>query len=147
MLDVADNLDRGHEAAKNEETVEAVLEGITMTRQVLRSVLGSSSPSGFAGTVFDVNHLADPLATRGCCSAAKHAVMRLGTLGKPFDPNIAEAVTQVSVDQADGHAPGTVCGVLQDGYMMHDRILRPAKVIVVKADTTPSAPKTNTEEA
>jgi molecular chaperone GrpE len=45
-------------------------------------------------------------------------------LGEPFDPNFHEAVRQ------DKGKEGMVVEELQKGYMMHDRLLRPAKVVV-----------------
>jgi molecular chaperone GrpE len=47
--------------------------------------------------------------------------------GTLFDPNLHEAImTQAS----DDHAEGTVLQVLERGYLLHGRLLRPAKVIV-----------------
>ena len=45
-------------------------------------------------------------------------------LGEPFDPNLHEAIRQ------DKGKEGVVVEVLQKGYMMHDRLLRPARVVV-----------------
>ena len=45
-------------------------------------------------------------------------------LGEPFDPNFHEAVRQ------DKGKEGIVIEELQKGYMMHDRLLRPSKVVV-----------------
>jgi len=49
--------------------------------------------------------------------------------GKPFDPAYHEAVMQQPSDEYPGN---TVINVLQKGYMIHDRLLRPAMVIVSK---------------
>jgi molecular chaperone GrpE len=47
--------------------------------------------------------------------------------GKPFDPTVHEAVLQ----RAGNNAPeGTILQVLEPGYRLHDRILRPARVVV-----------------
>jgi molecular chaperone GrpE len=57
----------------------------------------------------------------------RHGVTRLDAQGKPFDPNFHEAVMQQpSKDQP----AGTVLQVLEQGYQLHDRVLRPARVIV-----------------
>ena len=48
-------------------------------------------------------------------------------LGQPFDPAIHEAVMREGTDAYPVH---TVCNVLQKGYMIHDRLLRPAMVSV-----------------
>lgn len=51
------------------------------------------------------------------------------TLGKPFDPNLHEAVIH---EETDKYEEGRVIGELQKGYMLHDRVLRPALVKVSK---------------
>ena len=59
----------------------------------------------------------------------KAGVMRLSPLGEIFNPQQQEAMSALeSVD----HEPNTVLNVLQPGYMLHDRIIRPARVIVSK---------------
>ena len=47
--------------------------------------------------------------------------------GKDFDPEFHEAVMQV---QSDKHASGQIVDVLSKGFMIKDRVLRPAKVSV-----------------
>ncbi len=49
---------------------------------------------------------------------------------KPFDPNFAQAVQTVAAD--DNHPADTVVQVLQEGYRLRDRVLRPAMVVVAK---------------
>jgi molecular chaperone GrpE len=57
----------------------------------------------------------------------RHGIQRIDAQGKPFDPNLHQAVMQ----QPSGEvAPGTVVQVLEQGYTLHDRVLRPARVIV-----------------
>ena len=50
-------------------------------------------------------------------------------VGAPFDPSIHEAMSQVVDPSMDS---GCVNQVLQTGYKLHDRLLRPAKVVVTK---------------
>ena len=57
----------------------------------------------------------------------KFHVTPIDALGKPFDPSIHEAVMQ---EETDAFPSNTVCNVLQKGYMIHDRLLRPAMVSV-----------------
>jgi molecular chaperone GrpE len=57
----------------------------------------------------------------------RHGVTAIDALGKPFDPNLHEAVMQRPSAQ---HPPMTVLEVLEKGYLIHDRVLRPARVIV-----------------
>lgn len=59
-----------------------------------------------------------------------HGIMRVSPLGEKFDHNFHQAVAQVEDATKD---PGTVTQVLQAGYIIHDRLLRPAMVTVAKA--------------
>lgn len=56
---------------------------------------------------------------------AKEGVTEIEVLGKPFDSATMQALMQ---EKKDGVEPGTVTEVLQKGYMLKDRILRPAMV-------------------
>ena len=57
----------------------------------------------------------------------KFSVKPVESLGKPFDPTFHQAVMQ---EQTDGHPENTVINEIQKGYMMHDRLIRPAMVVV-----------------
>lgn len=57
----------------------------------------------------------------------KHHVTRIDALGKSFDPNHHEAVGQM--DSAE-HPDRTVIDVHEEGYQLHDRVIRPSRVIV-----------------
>jgi molecular chaperone GrpE len=57
----------------------------------------------------------------------RHNVMPIEALGQPFDPNKHQAVMQ---QPSADRPPGTVLQVLQQGFMIHDRVLRPASVVV-----------------
>ena len=54
-------------------------------------------------------------------------------MGKQFDPAIHEAMQAVESDEA----PGTVIAEMVRGFMLHERLLRPAMVFVAKARTAP----------
>ena len=58
----------------------------------------------------------------------RFGLRKIDGLGLPFDPNFQEAVLEVD----DPSRPsGTVATVLEDGYTIHDRLVRPARVAVV----------------
>ena len=61
---------------------------------------------------------------------AKHECKKIEALGQPFDPAVHEAISQ---QPSAEHEPGTVMFVAQDGYVLHDRVVRPAQVIVSKS--------------
>ena len=57
----------------------------------------------------------------------KHEAKPIPGAGSPFDPNLHEAITQMP--SAD-HPPMTVLMEIEKGYVLHDRVVRPSKVIV-----------------
>jgi molecular chaperone GrpE len=59
----------------------------------------------------------------------RFGVRRVEALGASFDPNLHEAMAEVDNDFSP---PGSVVSVLEDGYRIHDRLLRPARVNVAK---------------
>jgi molecular chaperone GrpE len=63
----------------------------------------------------------------------RKGVARMDAEGKPFDPQLHDALTRAPTE---GVAPNTVLQVVQPGYLLRDRVLRPAKVIV----SSPPAP-------
>jgi molecular chaperone GrpE len=63
-----------------------------------------------------------------------NGVKKIDALHKPFDPNLHEVMFEA---EDPGHPPGTVVQVMEAGYMIHDRLLRPARVGVAKGVTSP----------
>jgi len=59
----------------------------------------------------------------------KFAIKAISPLGEKFDPHRHQAISQVESDEE----PGTVVSVLQKGYLLHDRVIRPALVVVAAA--------------
>ena len=59
----------------------------------------------------------------------KFSVKQIEALEKPFDPNFHQAVTQ---EETDEYPENIVLKEFQKGYMIHDRLLRPAMVAVSK---------------
>jgi molecular chaperone GrpE len=66
----------------------------------------------------------------------KHGVKRLDPQGEKFDPNFHQAMFELPDPNA---APGTVVQVMQAGYKLGERVLRPALVGVAKAPPKPAA--------
>jgi molecular chaperone GrpE len=60
---------------------------------------------------------------------AAHGISRIAAIGLPMDPNQHQAMMEVPSADAE---PGTVLQELQAGYMIKDRLLRPAMVAVAK---------------
>jgi molecular chaperone GrpE len=106
LLNVVDDLERSVELSQEKhEDFTAFLKGVEMI----------------------LAHLHDLLKSNG--------VSPINALGKPFDPNLHEALMQVEDQNKPEH---TVVEELQKGYLLNNKVLRTAKVkvAVTKADNT-----------
>ena len=76
----------------------------------------------------------------------RYQVKAIDAKGVPFDPRFHEAISQVPAPDAK---PGTVVHELQKGYLIGDRLLRPAMVVVATAAPSPApeAPKSDNPQA
>jgi molecular chaperone GrpE len=68
----------------------------------------------------------------------KSNLTELFPLGEKFDPHKHQAISQIEAPD-DTTEPNTVLTVLQKGYSLHERVIRPALVVVSKAKATPAA--------
>jgi molecular chaperone GrpE len=109
LLATADNLRRAIESVPEERSAD----------ETVRRLL--------AGIVATERALLDALA--------KHGIHRIASLGERFDPDRHEAVFEVTAPEQPA---GTMDEVLQEGYLHHDRLLRPAMVGVAKGGEEPA---------
>ena len=72
----------------------------------------------------------------------RHGVKRLYPAGEPFNPHQHQAVTEVENREV---APGTVVQVYQPGYILEDRVLRPAMVVLAKGGAKSKEERTSAE--
>jgi molecular chaperone GrpE len=98
FLEVLDNFQRAIDAASQSGTVDHLLQGVRMTAELFRSKLQSMG------------------------------VEAIQALDQPFDPNLAQAIGTVAVD--DASRDGIVVEEIQPGYSMGGELLRPAQVRV-----------------
>ncbi len=63
--------------------------------------------------------------------AGDNGMIALDPVGQPFDPDKHQAMSMV---EAAGHAPGDVVQVYQKGWLLNERLLRPALVVVARHD-------------
>lgn len=112
LLPTVDNLERAIEHARKSGStgLEALLQGVELVHRELLA------------------------------SLVKHGVVRIETVGCPFDPNLHEALAQVPNDRV---APNTILEEMQAGYRLRDRLLRPARVVLATA--APGAAPAGTE--
>jgi molecular chaperone GrpE len=97
VLPVADGLDLALLHASSDEDNRDILQGIELIRNIMVKF-------------FD-----------------KYEVETINAWGKPFDPNLHEAIGMVQHPKAE---PNTVVRVEQKGYLYRDKLLRPAQVVV-----------------
>jgi molecular chaperone GrpE len=57
----------------------------------------------------------------------RRGLSEIEAVGQPFDPNFHEALMQMSSDE---HAEGLVMAVVERGYRLGDKVIRPARVVV-----------------
>ncbi|MBR9871545.1 MAG: nucleotide exchange factor GrpE [Gammaproteobacteria bacterium] len=67
-------------------------------------------------------------------SLKKFNVEQLNPVGEPFDPQQHEAMSMVPAPDAE---PNSVVAVVQKGYLLNGRVVRPAMVVVAKAESAP----------
>jgi molecular chaperone GrpE len=67
---------------------------------------------------------------------AQQGLGRIGAEGELFDPHVHEAV---AYEEHPRYDEGQVAGIYRPGYKLHERVLRPAQVIVARASSQPSA--------
>lgn len=99
LLQVRDSLERGLEVDAESATVEGLREGKALTLKMLSKVMED------------------------------HGLEVVDPLGKPFNPELHEAMTTAPSEE---HEENTVLEVLQKGFTLHDRLVRPAMVVVSK---------------
>jgi molecular chaperone GrpE len=110
LLPVLDHFEMAQTAAQTAEApqngVASLQAGIVMIQQQLKSIL------------------------------AETGLEEIDAAGKPFDPMLHEAVSQLETDDAP---EGRVVQQIRKGYKLRDRLLRPAAVVVAKKPSAPPA--------
>ncbi|NLN60955.1 MAG: nucleotide exchange factor GrpE [Deltaproteobacteria bacterium] len=99
LLPLIDGMDRALGCSENSTDFEAFREGLQLLQEQL------------------------------CCCLEKYGVETIDAAGKPFDPNIHEALMQV---ESSEHEANQVVTQMEKGYLLNGRLIRPAKVCVCK---------------
>jgi molecular chaperone GrpE len=136
-----DNLKRRTEKDKADyfrfALAEAFADILSVVDNFERALLHRGDASGdefHAGIDMIARQLADTLKKYGVVEVPAHEL--------PFDPNVHEAVVR---EETETVAAGTVLEVLQKGYLLHDRLLRPARVKVAAKPGTKGREELNEE--
>jgi molecular chaperone GrpE len=99
ILTVIDHLELALQHSTGDETSSSLAEGVELTLKELKGVL------------------------------EKHGLVRIDAMGKPFDPAVHHAMSQIETDDAE---EDTVVKEFRKGYMLRDRVLRAPLVGVAK---------------
>ena len=102
MLSVSDNLERA---------LAAIPEGLRGDDKFKGLVVGLEATGREIASVFQ-----------------RHGITRIAAMGEPLDPNRHQAMIEMPSDKT----PGTIVQEMQSGWMIKDRLLRPALVGVAK---------------
>ncbi|MDG2002675.1 MAG: nucleotide exchange factor GrpE [Novosphingobium sp.] len=103
ILSVYDNLSRALEAVPEELREDEKLKGLV---------------EGIEATAREIDK-----------AFGQHGISRIAAMGLPLDPNQHQAMIEVPSEDAE---PGTIIQEMQAGYMIKERLLRPAMVAVAK---------------
>jgi molecular chaperone GrpE len=106
----------------NENLILQLLDTLDNFQRALNSAKNSTDYENFhKGVELIYNHMKEILTKEG--------LKEIESIGKPFDPNFHEAVTQAESDKYD---EGIIMDEISKGYMLNDRLLRASKVVVSK---------------
>ena len=112
ILTVIDHLELALEHSAESTARESLAEGVKLTLKELKSAL------------------------------EKHGLTNIEALGKPFDPSLHHAMSQIETDEADEN---TVVKEFRKGYMLKDRVIRAPLVGVAKKQSQEETQKTDSQ--
>ena len=117
--------ERGVEDARKFAVQELSRALLPIADNLGRAVAAATGNQG-AGSAAHASLLEGVGATERMLTAAleRFGIRRIRALGTPFDPKPHEAMLEI---EDATHPPGTVIDVLEDGFTLHDRLLRPAR--------------------
>lgn len=126
MENLRKRLVREHEKARL-RTLERFMGDLLPVRDSLeRGLEAANDPAATVEALTEGKQLIMKMLAK---AMGDHGLETIDPVGEPFDPEKHEAMTLLTSDQ---HAENTVIDVIEKGYQLHDRLIRPAKVVVSK---------------
>jgi len=124
MDNLRKRLMREHEKARL-RTLERFMGDLLPVRDSLeRGLEAASDPAATVEALREGKQLIMKMLTK---AMGDHGLKVIDPAGEVFDPEKHEALTMMTSDQ---HDENTVIDVIEKGYQLHDRLIRPAKVVV-----------------
>jgi molecular chaperone GrpE len=124
MDNLRKRLVREHEKARR-RTLERFMNDLLPVRDSLeRGLEAASDPAASVESLREGKQLIMKMLSK---AMADHGLQIIDPIGEAFNPEQHEAMTMLPSDQ---HDENTVIDVLEKGYQLHERLIRPAKVVV-----------------
>ncbi|WP_027172451.1 nucleotide exchange factor GrpE [Methylobacterium sp. 10] len=123
--------ERGIEDARKFAVQDLARELLPVTDNLHRAVAAATATGAGAGPTAHASLLEGVGATERMLTSAleRFGIRRIPALGMRFDPKAHEAMQEV---EDATQTPGTVIDVMEDGFTLYDRLLRPARVVVAR---------------
>ena len=124
MENLRKRLVREHEKARR-RTLERFMNDLLPVRDSLeRGLEAATDPAASVEALKEGKQLIMKMLSK---AMSDHGLQTIDPIGEAFNPEKHEAMTMLPSDQ---HDENTVIDVLEKGYQLHDRLIRPAKVVV-----------------
>ena len=124
MENLRKRLVREHEKSRR-RTLERFMGDLLPVRDSLeRGLEAAADPSATVEALLEGKQLIMKMLNK---TMGDHGLQIIDPAGEAFDPEKHEAMTMVPSDQ---HDENTVIDVIEKGYLLHDRLIRPAKIVV-----------------
>ena len=124
MENLRKRLVREHEKARR-RTLERFMNDLLPVRDSLeRGLEAAAGPAATVDALKEGKQLTMKMLTK---AMGDHGLQTIDPAGEPFDPEKHEAMTMLPSAE---HDENTVIEVLEKGYQLHERLIRPAKVVV-----------------
>ena len=128
--------DRAAQDAQNFAVADLSRELLTVVDNLRRAIESAEDPAvdsaGSAPLLKGINAIERSLMT----TLERFGIRKIEARGTPFNPSHHEAILEVN---DPSQPPGSVVDVMEEGYTIHDRLLRPAKVSVTRSRPTSAA--------
>jgi len=125
-----DTVRRRLQRERDEERRYAALPVVKELLPVIDNLTRAVDAAAQGGSVDDLKQGVAMVLQQATEVLGQFQVQPIEAINQPFDPNLHEALTQIP--SAD-HPPMTIVQEVETGYKLHDRVIRPSKVIVSSA--------------
>lgn len=122
--------ENAHQRHRRERDQDLKFRGEQLARELLPAIDNLDRALATAKEAGDSSPLAQGVALvreQVLEALKRHGIAPMNALDRPFDPNVHEAVMQLP---DANKPPNTILQVLEQGYLIHDRVLRAAKVVI-----------------